>query len=800
MGKIMHAFLQDLRFGARMLAKNPAFSVVAVLTLALGIGANTAIFTVINALLLRPLSYHDPERLITFHTTDSVLDLNDIRAWNQSFSEIGGNTIQPLDYIGGGEPSQWLAGLVTGDFFRTLGARPLMGRVITEEDDKKGGAFVVVLGHALWQRQFGGDPGVIGKTVTLSGANYNVVGVMPADFKTPRVETDVWAPVQVVNPLGAAYRGVHFLRIYARLKPGVTIAQAQSEMGAIDRRLAEAFPAENKKRQTVLFPLHERIVGEIKPALWVLFGAVGLVLLIACANFANLLLARAAGREQELVVRLALGAGRWRLTRQLLTESVLIATLGGAVGVFLAVWGVDLLIALKPENLPLVETIGVDGRVLLFTLAVSLLTGTVFGLAPVWQTIRVNVSDALKEGGRGAAGAARRRLRSALVVAEVALALLLLAGAGLLIKSFWQLRSVNPGFNPDNLLTMRIDLPEARYREMPVQTQYRRALLEEVNSLPGAEAALVSELPMSGDWLPHGFLVEGQQLSVGEEPHVQSRSIEGDYFRVMRIPLLSGRGFTPHDDENAPLVGVINESLARRFFNEQNPLGKRVRWAGNPQPYWITIVGIAGDIKHFGLDEVEQPALYTPYPQSLAPWKRWMSLVVRSESDTAALTREVKSRVWRVDSRIPLTMALTMGEVMGASFDARRFNMLLLSAFAAVAVLLAAVGIYGVMSYSVTQRTREIGVRIALGAKPRDVIRIVVSGAMRLTLIGAAAGLALSVALTRLMATLLFGVSATDPVTFAFVSLLLAAVALLASYVPARRAANVDPMVALRSE
>jgi putative ABC transport system permease protein len=796
----MYIFLQDLRFGLRMLAKNPAFSLVATLTLALGIGANTAIFTVINAVLLRPLSYHDPERLITFRSNESVLDLNDIRAWNQSFAEIGGNTIQPLDYIGSGEPSQWLAGLVTGDFFRTLGAQPLMGRVITEEDDKKGGPFVVVLSYALWQKQFGGDPGVIGKTVRLSGANYTVVGVTPAGFKTPRDETDAWFPVQVVNPLAASYRGVHFLRVYARLKPGVTIAQAQSEMSAIDKRLAEAFPAENKRRQTALFPLHERIVGAIKPALLVIFGAVGLVLLIACANFANLLLARAAAREQELVVRLALGAGRRRLTRQLLTESVLIATLGGAGGVVLAVWGVDLLLALKPENLPLVETIGVDGRVLLFTLTVSVLTGVVFGLAPVWQTMRVNVSDALKEGGRGAAGAARRRLRNSLVIAEVALALLLLAGAGLLVKSFWQLRRVNPGFSPDNLLTMRIDLPEARYREIPAQTQYRRALLEEVNSLPGAQAALVSELPMSGDSLTHDFLVEGQQLSVGEEPDVQTRSVEGDYFRVMKIPLLSGRGLMPPDNENAPLVGVVNESLARRFFKEQNPLGKRVRWARDPQPNWITIVGVVGDIKHFGMDEVEQPALYTPYAQSMRSWKRWMSLVVRSEGDSAALTGEVKIRVWRVDSRIPLTRALTMGEVMGASFDARRFNMLLLGVFAAVAALLAAVGIYGVMSYAVTQRTREIGVRIALGAKPRDVIRMVVGGGMRLTLIGAAAGLVLSVALTRFMSTLLFGVGATDPVTLAFVSLLLAGVALLASYVPARRAAKVDPMVALRSE
>jgi putative ABC transport system permease protein len=796
----MNTLWQDLRFGARMLLKNPGFTLVAVITLALGIGANTAIFTVVNAVLLMPLAYHEPERLISFRSNESVLDLADIKAWSQSFAEIGGNTIMPLDYTGGAEPMQWQAGLVTGSFFRTLGAQPLLGRTLNEEDDKRGGPFVVALSHALWQRQFGGDAGIIGKTVMLSGNTYTVVGVMPASFRTPRDETDVWAPVLVVYPLAAAYRGVHFLRTYARLKPGVTIAQAQSEMSAIDRRLAEAFLEENKRRQTVLFSLRERVVGEIKPALLVLFGAVGLVLLIACANFANLLLARAAAREQELVVRVALGAGRWRLTRQLLTESVLIATLGGAVGVVFAIWGVDLLVSLKPANLPLLETISVDGRVLLFTLGVSVLAGVVFGLAPVWQAARVNVNDALKEGGRGSVGAARHLLRGVLVIGEIAIALLLLVGAGLLIKSFWQLRNVKPGFNPDNLLTMRIELPEARYREIPAQTQYRRALLEEVNSLPGAQAALVSELPMSGDWLTHDFLVEGQQLSPGEEPDVQTRSIEGDYFRVMQIPQMAGRDFTPQDNENAPPVGIVNESLTRRFFKDQNPIGKRVRWARDEQINWITIIGVVGDIKHFGLDQPEEPALYTPYPQSGRPWKRWMSLVVRGQGDAAAIAQEVKSRVWRVDARIPLTKMQTMAEVMGASVEARRFNMLLLGIFAAVAMLLAAVGIYGVMAYAVTQRTHEIGVRIALGAKPRDVIGMVVSRGMRLTLIGAAAGLALSFALTRLMTTLLFGIGATDPLTFALVSLLLAGVALLACYIPARRAAKVDPIVALRCD
>ena len=795
----MGNLLQDLRYGWRMLIKHRGATVIAVITLALGIGANTAIFSVVNAVLLRPLPYQEPERLVSFRSNESVLDLADIKAWSQSFAEIGGETQQPLDYTGGGEPMRWSAGLVTGGFFRTLGAQPLLGRVITEEDDRRGSPFVVVLGHAMWQRQFGGDPGVVGKTIMLSGNSYAVVGVMPPDYKSPRGVTEAWAPVQVVSP-GAPYRGVHFLRTYARLKPGVTVAQAQSEMGAIDRRLAEAFPAENRRRQTVLISLHDRVVGEVKPALLIFFGAVGLVLLIACVNFANLLLARAAVRGQELVVRVALGADRPRLTRQLLTESVLIALLGGAVGVTLALWGVELLVAMKPANLPRLETISVDSRALLFTLVVSILTGVVFGLAPVWQATRVNVSDVLKEGGRGEVGAAKHRLRSALVVIEIALALVLLTGAGLLINSFWRLRNVQPGFDADNLLTMGIALPEARYREIPTQTQYRRSLLEEVNSLPGAQAALVSELPMSGDLLTHDFMVEGQQLSAGEEPDIQTRSVEGDYFRVMRIPLLSGRDFTPQDNETAPLVGIVNQSLARRFFKVENPVGKRVRWARGDPKNWITVIGVAGDIKHTGLDEPEDPALYTPYPQSGAPWKRWMNLVVRSESDAAAGAGAVKSRVWRVDGQIPIPDARTMVEVMGASVEARRFNMLLLGVFAAVAMLLAAVGIYGVMSYAVTQRTREIGLRIALGARPRDVIGMVMGRGMLLTSIGAAVGVALSLALTRLMSGMLFGVGAKDPLTFACVSLLLAGVALMACYVPARRATKVDPMVALRCE
>ncbi len=797
----MESFRQDLRYGARTLFKNYGFTLVAITTLALGIGANTAIFSVVNAVLLRPLPYLEPERVVTTRSNQSALDLADVRAWSRSFEEMGGNVMQPLDYTGGIEPLQWKVGLVTGGYFKTLGVQPAMGRAISFDDDKQGGARIIILSYGLWQQQFNGDPNILGKTIPLSGEIYTVIGVMPVGFKSPRDTSEAWAPLQVVSPLAAAYRGVHFLQTYLRLKPGVSPAQAQSEMAVIDKRLAELYPEENKNRQTRLIPMHERIVGQTRQALLILFGAVGLVLLIACANFANLLLARATAREQELVVRVALGASRWRLIRQLLTESVMISVLGGAAGLMLASWGIELLVSLKPDNLPRLETIGVDRWVLVFTLGVSIATGILFGLIPAWNATSVNVNDALKEGGRGAVGSAKHYLRSVLVTLEIALALVLLIGAGLLIKSFWQLRNVKSGFNSDNLLTLRIDLPESRYREIPKQMQYRRAVLDEINTLPGAQAAMVSELPLSGDALMHNFLVEGRpQIDPGDEPEVETRSIAGDYFRVMRIPLLAGRDFTPQDKEDTPLVGVINQSLARQFFQNEDPLGKRVRWARDEQVNWITVIGVVGDIRQFGLDQPDETTLYTPYAQTNRAWKRWMSLVVRSESDTAALTGAVKNRIWKVDPMIPATKVQMMSDVMAEAVSAQRFNMSLLSIFAGVALLLSAVGIYGVISYAVAQRTHEIGVRVALGAQPRDVMKLVLGQGMLLALIGAGLGLIAAFALTRLMSTLLFGVSATDPMTFGVIALLLIAVALLACYIPARRAVKVDPMAALRYE
>ncbi|MCM3870998.1 MAG: ABC transporter permease [Pyrinomonadaceae bacterium] len=800
----METLLKDIRYGVRSLLKRPGFTAVAIITMALGIGVNSAIFSVINAVLLRPLPYDEPERVMTFRSNQSVLDLADVEAQSRAFSKFGGLVAQPLDYTAGGEPVQFKVGMVTSGFFQTLGVQPERGRFITADDDKTGGSHVVMISHELWQREFGGDQQIIGKTIQLSGNVYTIIGVMPAGFDTPREHTEAWVPVRVGNPVAANFRGVHFLRTYGRLATGMSLEQARAEMQVIDQNLATQYPEHNKNRNTVLIPLHERIVGESRTPLLVLFAAVSLVLLIACANFANLLLARAAEREREFTIRAALGAGRWRLIRQLLTESVLIAVAGGAVAVLLAVWGTNLLIAMKPENLPRLEEIGVDARVLAFTFGLSLLTGVIFGLLPAWAASRSGVNEALKEGGRSAsAGGAKQRLRSTFVVVELAVALILLVGAGLLIKTFWQLRSIETGFNPDRLLTMRVDLPEARYKEIDKQMQFRTRVLEGLNSLPGVKASMISELPLSGDALDHNFLIDGRPpIAPGDEPSLETRSVIGDYFRTMQIPLRSGRDFGPQDSlevENAPLVGIANEALVRQYFPGEDPLGKRIRWASGPPTRWMTIVGVVGDVKHFGLDLPEQPAFYTPYAQA-APWKRWMMVVARTQSDPAAMANAVKDQIWRVDSQLPLTKIQTMEEVAAASFAARRFNMLLLAIFAGLALALAAVGIYGVMSYAVTQRTQEIGIRMALGAQAGDVLKLIVRNGMILTLIGTVVGLAGAFALTRLMATMLFGVTPTDVGTFATVSLVLIVVAFLACYLPARRATKVDPIIALRYE
>ncbi len=798
----METLFQDLRYAIRLLMKRPAFTVIAIITLALGIGANTAIFSVVHAVLLKPLPYPAPERLVTLRFNQSLPDLDDIKSQSQTFEHFGGVTMQALDYTSEAEPVQVQAALCNRDLLLALGAQPVIGRIISEDEDQYGAAPVVLLSHQFWQQRFGGDQNVIGKAITLSGNSYTIIGVMPAAFTMPRENPDIWAAVRVANPIAARFRGVHFLRTYFRLKPDVSIAQAQSEFETIDRWLEQQYPDDNKNRRTTMIALHERVVGNTRPALLVLFGAVGLVFLIACANFANLLLARAASRQQEIVIRAALGANRYRLIRQMLTESVLLAVMGGAVGLVLAMWGIDLLVALKPADLPRLSAIGIDLWVLGFTFAVSILTGIIFGLVPAISSSKLNVNDALKEGGRSTtAGAARQRIRSLLVVSEIALALILLIGAGLLIKGFFLLWRVDPGFRTENMMTMRVELPETRYRETDKQMRFRLQVLDELNAQAGVQAAMVSELPLSGDSLSHNFIIEGRPpLAPGEAPELETRTVTRDYLGTMNIPLLRGRAFAASDRAGAPVVGMVNESFVRQYFPDEEVIGARISWARANPPVWMTIIGVVGDVKHYGLNQPEQPAYYGLYEQLDQPWKRWAYVVARGDHDTGTLASLVKSQIWKIDNRIPVTKVLTMSEVMAASVAAQRFNMLLLGLFAGVAMLLAGVGIYGVMSYSVTQRTHEIGVRMALGASSRDVLKMILRQGAVVTLTGLSVGLAGAFALTRLMSSLLYGVSATDPATFACISVALVAVALAACYIPARRATRVDPMIALRYE
>ena len=792
--------MSDWKYALRSLGKNPAFTIMAVITLALGIGANTAIFSVVNGVLLRPLPYPDPARLVTLKSNQSVLELEDLQAQSQSFESMGGVSYQAADYSGGAEPIQIELGLAASDFFRVLGARATLGRTLTAEDDRLGGARVLVLSHGLWQRQFGGDAAIIGRNINLAGQSYNIIGVTTPDFRPPRATMEAFVPIHVFYPVAAKSRGAHLLRVYARLRPGATMAEAQNELRVIDQRLAQANPEENKNRQSVLLSLHEGMVGNIRPALLVLFGAVGLVLLIACANFANLLLARMASRTQELTVRAALGAGRGRLIRQVLVESVVLALMGGVAGLLLGSWGMDALLALKPDDLPRVENVHLDGTVLFFTIALALVTGVAFGTLPAWQATRVEISGVLSSAGRSVT-AARSRFRSVLVVAELGLALVLLIGAGLLGKAFWRLTSVAPGFNPENVLTMRVELPEARYKTVKPQTQFREQVLDNMNALPGVQAAIVSEIPLGGNALNHNFIIEGRPPIVkGEEPELYSRAVMGDYFNVLGIPLLQGRALTRDDRAETPAVGVINESMARQYFRGENPIGARIHWARSEGVDWITIVGVVGNVRHFGLANSEEPAIYTPFAQSGQDWKRWSEFVVRMQGPRAASVSQLKRMVWKVDPTIPVAQVRSMSEVLSISFAEQRFNALLLAIFAGVALLLASVGLYGVLAFTVAQRTREIGIRMALGAQARDVLRLVLRQGLTLSLLGVAAGVCVSLAGTRVLARLLYGVAPTDPATFAAVALVLLTVAFLASYVPARRAMKVDPMVSLRYE
>ncbi|MFP5264641.1 MAG: ABC transporter permease [Blastocatellia bacterium] len=810
----METILQDLRHAGRMLFNKPGFAALAVIALALGIGANSAIFSVVNAVLLRSLPYDAPERLVMVWGTTpqadrasvSPADFLDYRERNDVFEQVAAFTAGGFTLTGAGDPEQIRGARVSADFFSVLGARPALGRAFRAEDDEPGAARVVVFSQKLWQRRFNSDEGIIGKNVILNGQGFTVVGIMPAEFQFTipgifRSPAELWTPSALVKDNST--RGNHYLRVIGRLKLGVSLERAQAGLAAIAGQLQQEYPSTNMGMGVRLVGLHEQIVGNVRPALLILLGMVGFVLLIACANVANLLLARAASRHKEIAIRMALGATRARLARQLLTESMLLALTGGAFGILLALWGTDVLVSLSPANLPRVKEVGVDGYVLAFTLLISALTGVLFGLAPALQASKPDLNEALKEGSRGSSeNLGRGPLRRLLVIFEMAAALVLLIGAGLMVKSFLRLSEVNAGFDPRNVLAMTLSLPRAKYKEPRAQAAFFREAFERIEGLPGVESVgAINDLPLGGDRDSTAFAVEGRPAPPpGERPSTEWRLVNPDYFKAMSIPVLRGRAFTEEDATDAPRVVVINDSFARRFFPNEDPVGRRIildLTISNAAPVAREIVGVAGDVRDLGLDAEPGPEVYAPYLQEPVPY---MAIMVKAKADPAALGPAVRGEVLAIDKDQPISSIQGMEQVIKDSVAGRRFNMTLFAIFAAVALLLAAVGIYGVMAYSVTRRTHEIGIRMALGASSSDVLRLVLGQGMTLALIGMAAGLAASAALTRVMSSLLYEVSATDPLTFAVITLLLAGVALMACYIPARRAMKVDPMVALRYE
>ncbi|HEX8775812.1 MAG TPA: ABC transporter permease [Pyrinomonadaceae bacterium] len=803
---------QDLRYGIRTMWKNPAFTVVAVVALALGIGANTAIFSVVNSILLRPLPFKDPERLVMVWHAYPKLDLMapvsppgfmDYRARTDVFENSAAAAGGSANLTGEGEPERIQARAVTASFFPTYGVEAALGRTFVQEEDQPGHDHVVILSNGLWQRRFGADPAIIGKTITLDGEGYNVVGVMPASFKGFG-QDDVWVPLGLTaEQLAPNRRGSEFLLMTARLKAGVSLEQAQAAMDNVAAQIQQNNPqsvANDGSWGVKVKSVYEEVVGDIRLALLVLLGAVGFVLLIACANVANLLLARASGRRREIAIRTALGAGRLRLVRQLLTESVLLSVLGGGLGLVLAVWGVDVLIKLNQNNIPRAQEVGIDGRVLAFTFGLSLLTGILFGLVPALQASKTELTDALKEGGRTSGGPIRGRFRNVLVVTEIALALVLLIGAGLMVKSFARLSHVNPGFDPQNLLTMQVALPSTKYREPRQRADFYQQALEKIKTLPGVRSVgAVSQLPLSGAVASGFFAIEGQQYQQGEQlPHTDMRASSSEYLQTMGIPLTRGRYFNERDTDSSPYVAIIDETLARRYWPNEDPIGKRISFNRREgTQVWREIVGVVGAVKHKALDADYRGQLYFPHAQN--PWNG-MYLVVRTMNEPASMAGMVRSAIQAVDKDQPVYRVMTMETMLNESVAQRRFSMLLLTLFAVVAVALAIVGLYGVMSYGVSQRTHEIGIRMALGAQARDVLKMVVGQGLLLALIGVGLGLVGALLLTRVMSSLLFGVSATDPFMFATIPLIMAAVALLACYIPARRATKVDPMIALRYE
>jgi putative ABC transport system permease protein len=800
----METLLRDIRYGSRNLIKRPGFTIVALIALALGIGANTAIFSLVNGVLLRPLPFAEPDRLVWMwgnirnggnRASVSPPDFLDYRNENKTFEEFAGFFPAVLNLTGSGEPERLSGAGITGNYFQALGAKPLLGRTFVLENEKPGNDQVVVLSYALWQKRFGGDPAIVGKTIALDGKAREVIGVMPQHFNFPRA-AGLWVPINFDIDPEMKWRKAHFMRPIGKLKEGVTIAQAKADMDVIARRLEEQYPESNTGWSLRLVSLREELVGNTRPTLFILLGAVGFVLLIACANVANLLLVRAAARQKEIALRTALGAGRFRIVRQMITESVLLALMGGTLGTLLAIWGVDLLVTLSADNIPSTAQISIDATVLGFTLLISLLTGVLFGLAPALRTMNLNLTDSLKEGGRsGSEGARRNRTRSVLVVIESAVAVMLLVGAGLLVRSLIQLQNTSPGFDAHNVMTMGITLSRQKYSTPEKSSSFFQELEGRVRGLPGVESVgLVTELPLSGLLNDMPFTVEGRPpVTIDQAFDADFRRVNQHYLSTLRIPLLRGRNFTEQEVRQSAKVLLISELLASQVFPNEDPLGKRLIMVMADQPW--EIIGVVGDIRHRALETQPFPAMYLP---TYATGRT--NLVIRTQGDPTSITTAVRKEVQALDPDQPVADVKTMEQWVDSAVAGPRYRTLLLGLFALLALVLASTGIYGVMSYSVAQRTHEIGVRMALGARQLDVLKLVVLQGMGLVLIGVAVGLVGAFALTRVMASLLFGVGAKDPVTFAVVAALLSLVAFVACYIPARRATKVDPLVALRYE
>ncbi len=813
----MEMFWQDLRYGIRMLLKAPSVSIVATIALALGIGANTAIFSVVNTVLLRPLPFANADQLFNVWETDSVRgsqrgsasypNFADWRDQSHSFTQMASYHTADFIFTGRGDSTRLQGAVVNADLFPMLQASPIIGRAFRPEEDKPGeSGRVVLLSQQLFQKRFGADPNVINQSMVLDGKPYAIVGVMPEAFQFPvqNDPVDLWTTVAVdregEEPI-TEERGAHYMNVIARLKPGVAREQAQAEMTAIGSRLEQQYADKNLHKSIRLEPTLEALVGDIRPALFILLGAVGCVLLIACANVANLLLARAMGRQKEMAIRSALGASRIRVIRQLLTESLVLSLTGGLLGLVLAAWWADLLVALGKDNIPRAMQVGLDWHVLTFNLVVSVLTGIIFGLVPALHSSKTDLNESLKEGSRGASeGARRHRVRGILVISELAIAVVLLVVAGLLIQSLWRLRNVSPGFEAQNLLTFAVAIPEVKYKSER-QDQFFRELVSRVQAIPGVRSAgAVIPLPLTGDMFRISFEQEGHPVAKGDQPSADFFAVSDDYFKTLGVRMVKGREFNQRDSAKSPGVIIVNEAFAAKYFPNEDPIGKRLKpgiSTGETKPDWREVVGVVADVRNRNLSSELRPGYFLP--QSQIPFSQ-MSLVVRTVNDPHTLVTQVQNEVHAMDPDVPVFSVKTMEEYISATVAAPRFNSTLLGIFAAVALILTIVGLYGVMSYSVAQRTNEIGIRMALGAQTKDVLALIVFQGLKLVWIGLAIGLVGAYASTVLVKSLLFGVTGKDPITFIVVAVILSLVALLACYIPARRATRLDPLQALHYE